>query len=73
MVLNPKDGEDRVTVRTVLPDTLEAPVEEGQKIGEVDYYLNGEQICVCPVLAKEGVPGIDFSWCLAQVLRRFWF
>ncbi|MDO5424336.1 MAG: D-alanyl-D-alanine carboxypeptidase family protein [Eubacteriales bacterium] len=65
--------EDTVSVKAVLPESLEAPVKEGTQIGEVDYYLNGEKICTCPVRAQSTVPVIGFSWCLEQILRRFWF
>ena len=36
-------------------DTVEAPVERGQKVGTITYYCDGEQIAVVDAVAKETV------------------
>ena len=39
-----------------LPETLTAPVEKGQEVGQVHILLHGEVIAVLPALAAEAVP-----------------
>ena len=64
--------EDDVFQMDVLaPDTLPAPVEAGELVGTVVYYLNGEVMDLFPVCIQEDSPAIDYDWCLMQVLDRW--
>ena len=64
--------EDEVFQMDVLaPDTLPAPVEAGELVGTVVYYLNGEVMDLFPVCIQEDSPAIDYDWCLMQVLDRW--
>lgn len=49
---------------------LEAPVKEGDKIGEISYELNGETWKTEYVVAGNNVKKIDYAWCLKQTVER---
>lgn len=63
-------AEDKV--RTVYRGKtfLEAPVKEGDKIGEISYELNGEIWKTEDVVAGNDVEKIDYAWCLKQTIER---
>lgn len=52
-----------------LPKELAAPVETGEKIGEVNYYIGEELVMQYPVCALEKVEKIDLKWCLERLLK----
>lgn len=62
---------DRVRIVKNLPKALEAPVAEGDPVGTVDYYLNGQPIASYPVLAGESAERFSFSWSMKQVKSMF--
>ncbi|MBP5263365.1 MAG: hypothetical protein J6Z33_03220, partial [Lachnospiraceae bacterium] len=63
--------EEEIRVITRLPNCIEAPVTEGQMLGEIQYML-GEEVCqVETMVAGKTIPRIDFQWCLLQVLNLF--
>ena len=45
-----------ITLHCTLPETLTAPVEKGQEVGQVQVLLHGEVIAVLPAVAAEDVP-----------------
>ena len=63
-------AEDKV--RTVYRGKafLEAPVKEGDKIGEISYEVNGEIWKTEDVVAGNDVEKIDYAWCLKQTIER---
>ncbi len=63
--------EEQVKVTARLPESLSAPVSEGEQVGEVVYTLDDQQIAVYPVYTAGTVEEIDFSWCFGQIADRF--
>ena len=57
-----KEGE-QVRIETDLPQALTAPVEAGDYVGSVKYYLEDELAAEYPVCALESIKKIDFNWC----------
>lgn len=66
-----KDENWQVEYR--LPKTLTAPVENGRKVGEVNYYLEDELVMQYTVYSLEEAEKIDFSWCLNKLLKKYLF
>lgn len=66
-VLLRKDEE--VEIKTELKDSLKAPVSEGDAVGSVRYFLEGEEIAVYKVAAKEYVKERDLNWALRFITR----
>ncbi len=64
--------DDRFSMDILAPDSLPAPVEAGEMVGTVIYYLNGEVFDLFPVCIEDSCPAIDYEWCLKQVMNR-WF
>ena len=65
-----KNGED-VTVEYDVPESVAAPVEEGETLGKIVYRLEGETIREYPVTAAESVRERDFSICFSYTRSRF--
>ncbi len=65
-----KSGED-VTVEYDVPESVAAPVEEGETLGKIVYRLEGETIREYPVTAAESVRERDFSICFSYTRSRF--
>lgn len=57
--------------KVVIEEELEAPIEEGQKVGEAQYFLNGEQIGSVDIVAAEGVKKMTYRSALLDVLEYF--
>lgn len=64
------EGE-QVQVTKKIPALLKAPVREGQKVGTIDYSLNGTVIKQYPVYAGRGVDEMTFSRVVRHVLGIF--
>ena len=57
--------------KVVIWEELEAPIEEGQKVGEAQYFLNGEQIGSVDIVAAEGVKKMTYKRALLDALEYF--
>ncbi|MCM1087701.1 MAG: D-alanyl-D-alanine carboxypeptidase [Muribaculaceae bacterium] len=63
--------EDVVEVKTDLAAELEAPVVQGESVGKVMYYLNGELIKEYEVVTTEEIEKIHYTWILQYILQLF--
>lgn len=63
--------DEKVTVQVSQEESLRAPVEEGQVVGSVKYFLGEQLIREYPVTACSRVDEISFSWCARKVMERF--
>jgi D-alanyl-D-alanine carboxypeptidase (penicillin-binding protein 5/6) len=55
--------------RIILPEFVYAPVLNGQVVGEIHYYLEGEFFCKTPLVATSDVEGVSFRKNLAIILK----
>ncbi len=60
---------DQIRMEYRVDTSLTAPVQKGEAVGEVTYYLNESVIAVYPVTAAESVEEKDWKWCIDQVFR----
>ena len=65
-----KDGEQAV-LRCTMPDTLHAPVREGQVVGKVETVMDGKVYRTQWIKTLKPVGKLDFRWCLKQILDIF--
>ena len=66
-------GQDKELVQNIsLEETIQAPVEKGQKIGEVTYSLNGEIILSVNIIAKETVDKMNII-NMGKCVYGMWF
>ena len=67
----PKGDVGRVEQRTVLPDTVSAPIRAGEAIGQMTYHCHGEQIGEVSISAADTVEPIGFWSLWKRMLCRF--
>ena len=68
-VLVLKEDVGRITGRALLPESINAPVKEGEKVGNLIYTLDGEVICDVPVTAAASVEKLNVGYCLMLLLK----
>ncbi len=67
------EGNDLSAVERViqLPEEVQAPIAEGDKIGEVKYFLNGVEIGSVSILATEPVEEAGYLDYLRKIFAEF--
>ena len=68
-VLLRKGEESNIVQNVNLPDSISAPVNEGDKLGEISYSLNNETIATVDIIAKNSVDKIDFPNMIKFVFK----
>lgn len=63
-----KQGE-KIEVK-VKKRVLAAPVETGEKAGELEYYIEGEKWLKEELYCGEKIEKIDFWWCLTKITKK---
>ena len=61
--------DDEFTMEVLVPDILKAPVQAGELVGSVAYYINGQIVDLFPVYTASEVKKIDLEWRLRQVIN----
>lgn len=61
----------KIEAKVILPDVAEAPVREGEKVGEVIYQLNGERLGSVDIRFAESVEKAGYMDYLFRVLSDF--
>ena len=54
-----------------LPETVSAPISEGQQIGSITYTLNGTVLAEIPILAAKEMPRITFGQIFSRLFEKF--
>lgn len=63
--------EDKIEVQTNVIQELTAPVQAGEKVGEVNYYLNGNLIESYTVVTANAVDRVNFVWFMQYILTLY--
>lgn len=61
--------DEKIKIEYDIPDILVAPIEKGQRIGEVKYYINDSLYASIPVYANNESKRIDYRFCFMRVLK----
>lgn len=64
-------GEDNVTTESILPESVKAPVEKGQRIGELIVYLNGSEVQRIPLVSYCSIEEDTFLKRLKLIICNF--
>ncbi len=68
-----KKGDDKNLVQDIiLDDSVVAPISKGQKLGEVNYSINGEVVGSSNIVAKSDVDKISL-WNMTTFLYESWY
>ncbi len=71
-ILLNKQEESQIEQTLQLPESISAPIYKGDKIGEVQYTLNGNIIATANLVAQQDVTKDEFSNILTKVYEN-WF
>ncbi|MCI2105565.1 MAG: D-alanyl-D-alanine carboxypeptidase [Intestinimonas sp.] len=69
-ILVDKSERNDVTTSIQMTDCVEAPVEAGQKLGEMEISVGGEVRQTIPIVASEAVPRITMPGIFRNLLSR---
>lgn len=62
-----------LTMQTELPETLKAPISEGQQIGVTRVFSDGREIGTVRIVAKEDVKKITFGFSFKILLKNIFY
>ena len=65
-----KDDEN-IEIKIEQKKQLVAPIERGDRVGNVTYYLDGKQIAQFPVVSQDTVEKKDFAWCFCKIAELY--
>lgn len=69
-ILVEKSASGSVTTQLSLAESVEAPVEPGQKLGELQVYVNGELRDTIDLVAAQGVERLSVGGIFKQLLGK---
>lgn len=61
--------EEKIEV-SIKKKELTAPVEEGEEVGEIVYYIQGEKWLEEEMYCDKKIEKIDFKWCVGKILKK---
>ena len=65
-----KSRANGLTQAVSLPESIDAPVEEGEPLGTLDIFdANGTPVASLPLLAGESVPRLTWGELLCRLLK----
>ena len=70
-LLVPKGTAGRVTAEISLPESVSAPINEGEAIGSVVFSLDGEALGKADIVSSEDAAPVTFAELLYIMLQRF--
>lgn len=55
-----KKGNDKNLEQSInIENIINAPIEKGQKIGDITYKINGEELCTVNIVADKDIPKLN--------------
>ncbi len=66
-ILIEKGKESRITSSVEIPEYVKAPVKKNEKIGKVEYFLDGQKIAEFDAVAKNDVKRLTFGNLFARL------
>lgn len=66
-----KRSDEQIHTVYDIPKKLKAPIKDGEKVGNVTYYLGEKKIGEFPIKSDGTVEELDFSWYINYILERF--
>lgn len=71
-IMLPKGQESKITQEINIPDNINAPISQGEKIGEINYYMEGEKIGSVDIVSDKTIKKISFVNMSSYLLKQ-WF
>lgn len=67
--LRNEEAEEAVTLRVTCPKTLLAPIQQGQRVGEIEAWCDGRLLSSVPLSAAETVMRKEYPYYLKELVR----
>lgn len=71
-ILTSKTNTGEISQEITLDDTINAPIIEGQKLGEIKFSINGNIVSTVNLIADKSVDRLSFTSVTKSVLKK-WF
>ena len=71
-ILTKKSNNNEISQEIILDDVINAPIIQGQKLGEIKYSINGSVVMTVNLIADTNVPKLSFL-SIAQSVISKWF
>ena len=71
-VLTKKSNNNEISQELILDDVINAPIIQGQKLGEIKYSINGSVVMSVNLIADTNVPKLSFLSICQSVISK-WF
>lgn len=65
-----KDDEE-IIVQTEYEDSIQAPVEQGEKVGTISCYLNGKLWNEYEIVAAHNIEKRTWRWCIVKLAEEY--
>ena len=65
-----KGDQANITSEVTVTENLRAPVQQGQEVGKITYYLNGDILAEYPIYAKNQINQLDFPFVFLKLLLK---
>lgn len=66
-----KGQEKNIEKNVSIPETLSAPIKFGDKIGTIEYILNGEKIGEVNIIANDEINKISYFGLFGKLIKKF--
>ena len=71
-ILTKKSNSNEISQEIILDDVINAPIIQGQKLGEIKYSINGSVVMTVNLIADTNVPKLSFLSITQSVISK-WF
>ena len=71
-ILTKKSNNNEISQEIILDDVINAPIIQGQKLGEIKYSINGSVVMSVNLIADTNVPKLSFLSITQSVISK-WF
>ena len=71
-ILTKKSNNNEISQEIILDDVINAPIIQGQKLGEIKYSINGSVVMTVNLIANTNVPKLSFLSITQSVISK-WF
>ncbi|MDO4300503.1 MAG: D-alanyl-D-alanine carboxypeptidase family protein [Clostridia bacterium] len=68
-MVTPKENTAELDFKTELAESINAPVKKGDKIGEIIYYSNNNEIARCNIIANEDIEKANLTKNIARLFQ----
>ncbi len=65
-----KGDQANITSEVTITKDLQAPVQQGQEVGKIIYYLNSDVLAEYPIYAKNQINQLDFPFVFLKLLLK---